>query len=167
MTTVRAQILAQLIDALEALEEVGDVLEPVEEYFADRDELAGAYSAVLDDGKLVVELTALSDVSIDREGIGAGLNAEAFRFDVVLLAVVPASFIGEDERPLELAARVDALLGSTYRGLDKMTFGGLARHAYRLGGGGIATVPDTDLVGVEHALTITYRHAHGNPEVVV
>jgi hypothetical protein len=167
MTTVRGQILDALIDGLESLEDVGDVIEPMESYFGADAELRAAYASVLGSGKLVVELTAMSDEPVSGDGIPAGMNAEAFRFTVILVAVVPRDFIGGSERPTQLGARVDALLGSVYRGLPKMTFGGLAQHAYRVGGGAVIAVPGTELAAVEHGLVITYRHAHGEPGVVV
>lgn len=160
MNTVRNRILNAIVARYEGEGSwIGKVIDACETSNVDAD-----VAATLKGGKVVVELNALSDVSLRQDGIDAGWAVDAFRFDVIALLYLPAALLA-GKRPSEVGADFHGRLVALATAGDNQTWGGLALKTEVLGGGGVGFPDETGrIVTVEHAITVTYRHTRGNPE---
>lgn len=163
MNPVRKQIIDAVIARYSALAWVGKVIDACESESVEAD-IAAAIKA----GKVVIELTPLSDVSLQEDGIDAGWQVEAFRFDVLAVLLIPPQLVPPGTRPSAVGADYHArLVAEDTGGVGNAngTWGGLARKTETLGGGGVGFLDETSRIVVgEHACTITYYHTRGNPE---
>lgn len=159
--TVRQLILAAIVTRFEALDWVGKVIDAAQVDGPEAD-----ISAPLQEGKAVIEISPLSDVSLRQDGIDAGWPVDAFRFDIVCVIYIPPQ-LTEGRRPSDVGAELHGELVKAETDGDNQTWGGLAIKTDVLGGGGVGFFDESSrILTAEHAATITYRHTRGNPEEV-
>lgn len=164
--TVRQQILDAIVAAVEGINSpypVGAVIDAADP----NPDMAGVFT----NGQIAVEMTAQSDRTIESEGEKSGWGVEVFRFDVILVALVPERVVRDADVPRrQVATDIHFGFYRLYTNASDPeaagTWGNLAIQTKCLGGGGYGMFEDgSDLMVVEHAFEVTYRYKWGDPEV--
>lgn len=160
--SVRKRILQEIEARLDGIPQVGVVVDA-----ADRDP---DIVATIQGDKAVLDFDPRSDRGLESEGEKSGWGVEAWRFDViVLIHWSPKSTFATGRPPRETAAEFHSLVTGIYSSKTDpeghQTFGNLAYKTVGLGGGGYGFSPlGEELLVVESAFEVTYRHTYGNDE---
>ena len=159
MSSVREQIITNVIAALNTIPDIFTVI--------DAADTSPKISEAFDADKCVAEIAIESDQSGEEQGWGV----EKYTFKAVVNIHWPPSFRPNDA-PHAIAADLHFAVYALYTATedDDGTWGALALRTRCLGGGGygFSDLSDSgEILQVESAFEVTYRHARSQPGVTV